>query len=53
MNKQGEITRSTNNKATAERLREQIIFREALAQIDREAKLSAIRSYILDMFADD
>jgi hypothetical protein len=53
MNKKGGITRSTNNKATACRLREQMIFREAMAQIDREAKLSAIRSYILDMFADD
>jgi len=53
MNKQGGITRSTNNEATACRLRDQMIFREAMAQIDREAKLSAIRSYILDMFADD
>jgi hypothetical protein len=53
MNKQGGITRSTNNKATEERLREQIIFWEAMAQIHREAKLASIGSYILDMFADD
>jgi hypothetical protein len=53
MNKQGGITRSTKNKATACRLREQIIFREAMAQIDREAKLAAIGSYVLDLFADD
>ena len=53
MNKKGGITRSTNNKATACRLREQIIFQEAMAQIDREAKLASIGSYILDMFADD
>jgi len=53
MNKQGAITCSTNNIETARRLREQIIFWEAMAQIDREAKLAAIGSYILDMFADD
>ncbi len=53
MNKQCGITRSTNNKATACRLREQIIFWEAMAQIHREAKLASIGSYILDMFADD
>ncbi len=49
----GGITRSMKNKATAERLRNQMIFWEAMAEIDREAKLSAIGSYILDMFADD
>ena len=38
MNKQGAITCSTNSKATEERLREQMIFWEAMAQIDREAK---------------
>lgn len=53
MNKQGAITCSTNSKATEERLREQMIFWEAMAQIDREAKLAAIGSYVLDMFADD
>jgi hypothetical protein len=53
MNKQCGITRFTNNKATACRLREQMIFREAMAQINREAILAAIGSYILDMFADD
>lgn len=49
----GGITRSTNNKATARRLRQQMIFQEAMAEIDREAKLAAIGSYVLDMFADD
>lgn len=49
----GGIIRPTNNKATAERLRNQMIFWEAMAQIDREAKLSAIGSYIFDMIADD
>lgn len=53
MNKKRGITCSTNNKATAYRLREQMIFWEAMAQIHREAKLAAIGSYILDMFADD
>ena len=53
MNKQGGITRSTNNKATACRLRDQMIFREAMAQIDREAKLSAICSYFLEMIANE
>jgi hypothetical protein len=49
----GGITRPTKNKATEERLRNQMIFWEAMAQIHREAKLAAIGSYILDMFADD
>ncbi len=49
----GGITRPTKNKATAERLRNQMIFWEAIAQIDREAKLAAIGSYIFDMIADD
>ena len=53
MNQQGGITRSSKNNATACRLREQMIFWEAMAQIDREAKLASIGSYILDMFADD
>ena len=53
MNKQGAITCSTNNIETARRLREQMIFWEAMAQIDREAKLAAIGSYIFDMIADD
>jgi hypothetical protein len=51
--KKGGITRSTNNKATEERLREQMIFQEAMAQIHREAKLAAIGSYFLGMLADD
>jgi hypothetical protein len=51
--KKGAITRSTNNKATEERLREQMIFWEAMAQIDKEAKLAAIGSYFLEMIADD
>ena len=53
MNKQGAITCSTNNIETARRLREQMIFWEAMVQIDREAKLAAIGSYVLDMVADD
>jgi hypothetical protein len=53
MNQQGGITRSSKNNATACRLREQMIFWEAMTQIDREAKLASIGSYILDMFADD
>lgn len=53
MNKQGAITCSTNSKATEERLRKQMIFWEAMAEIDRETKLSAIGSYIFDMIADD
>jgi hypothetical protein len=53
MNQQGGITRSSKNNATACRLRNQMIFWEAMAQIDREAKLAAIGSYIFDMIADD
>ena len=54
MNQQTDgIMCSTNNRTTAERLREQMIFWEEIAQIDREAKLASIGSYILDMFADD
>ena len=53
MNKKGGITNSTNNKATEERLRDEMIFWEAMAEIDREAKLSAIGSYIFDIFAND
>ena len=49
----GGITRSLNNKTTARRLREQMIFQEAMAQIDKEAALAAIRSYFLEMIADD
>jgi len=49
----GGITRSMKNKETVERLRNQMIFWEAIVQIDREAKLAAIGSYILDMIADD
>jgi len=41
------------NKEIIEKLRNQMIFWEAMAEIDREAKLSAIGSYILDMIADD
>jgi len=49
----GGITRSMKNKEIIEKLRNQMIFWEAMVQIDREAKLSAIGSYILDMIADD
>ena len=41
------------NKEIVERLRNQMIFWEAMAEIDKEAKLSAIGSYIFDMIADD
>jgi hypothetical protein len=53
INKKGGITRSTNNKATEERMREQIIFQEAMAQIDLEATLASIRSYFLEMIANE
>jgi len=49
----GGITRSMNNKATARRLRDEMIFWEAIAQIDREARLAAIGSYILDIIANE
>jgi hypothetical protein len=48
------ITRSTNkSRSIARRLRDEMIFWEAMAQIDREAKLAAIGSYILDIFANE
>ena len=53
MTKQGRITRSTNIRATAERLRDELFFLEAMAQVHNEAVLAVIRSYILGMFADD
>ena len=49
----GGITLSMKNKEIVERLRNQMIFWEAMAEIDREAKLAAIGSYIFDMIADD
>jgi hypothetical protein len=48
----GGITRSTNNKATARRLRDEMIFWKAIAQIHNEASLAAIRSYFLEMIAN-
>ena len=53
MNKQGGITRSLNNKATARRLKDEMIFWKAMAQIDKEAALAAIRSYLLEMIANE
>ncbi len=53
MNKKGGITRSTNNKAIEERMREQTIFWEAMAQIDLEARVASIRSYFLEMIANE
>lgn len=54
MNKQnGEITRSINNKATTERLRKQMIFWKAIAQFDIEARVASIRSYLLEMIANE
>jgi len=52
MNKQGGITRSTNNKVIDKRLHEQMIFWKAMAKIDREAKLASILSYFLEMASD-
>ena len=52
MNKKGGIIRSINKKETARRLREQMIFLEAMALIHREATLAAIRSYLLEMASD-
>lgn len=49
----GGITRSTNNKATEERLREQMIFWEEMAKVHNEAVLASIRSYFLGMIADN
>lgn len=45
----GAITRSTNKKATARRLRDEMIFWEEMAKIHREAKLASILSYFLEM----
>ena len=54
MNEQNRgITRSTNNKATAERFREQMIFWEAIAKFDIEATLASIRSYLLEILANE
>lgn len=54
MNQQNNgITSSLNNKATAERLREQMIFWEAIAQFDIEARVASIRSYLLEMIANE
>jgi len=54
MNRQnGGITRSLNNKTTARRLKDEMIFWEAMAQIDKEAALAAIRSYFLEMIANE
>jgi len=52
MNQQGGITRSTNNEATARRLRDEMIFWEAMAQIHNEAVIASVRSYILEMIAN-
>jgi hypothetical protein len=49
----GGITRSTNKKATARRLRDEMIFWEKMAQIHNEASLAAIRSYFLEMIANE
>lgn len=51
--KKGGITRSTNNKATEERLREQMIFWEEMAKVHNEAVLASIGSYFLGMIADN
>lgn len=48
----GGIPRYTNKKATARRLRDEMIFWEKMAQIHNEASLAAIRSYLLEMIAN-
>jgi len=49
----GGITRSLNNKTTARRLQDEMIFWEAISQIEKEAALAAIRSYFLEMIANE
>lgn len=49
----GGITRSTNNKATARRLRDEMIFWEAMAQIHNEAVVASVGSYFLEMIANE
>lgn len=49
----GGIIRSMNNTATARRLRDEMIFWKAMAQIEREAKLAAIGSYLLEILANE
>jgi len=48
----GGITRPTNNKATAERLRNQMIFWEEMSQIHNEAVIASVRSYLLEIIAN-
>ena len=55
MNQQkGGITRSTKDKKaeTVRRYRDAMIFWEEIAQVDRDATLAAIRSYLLEMIAN-
>ena len=52
-NQNGRITRSTNKKATACRLRDEMIFWEAMAQIHNEALVASVKSYIFDMIANE
>ena len=52
MNKQGGITRSTNKKATTRRLRDEMIFWEEISKSHNEAVIASVRSYILEMIAN-
>ena len=52
MNQQGRITRSTNNKATTRRLRDEMIFWEEISKSHNEAVIASVRSYILEMIAN-
>jgi hypothetical protein len=52
MNQQGGITRSTNNKATTRRLRDEMFFWEEMSQIHNEAVIASVRSYLLEMIAN-
>ena len=54
--RKGGITRSlkkTKEEAIKHRLREQMIFWEAIAQFDIEARVASIRSYLLEMIANE
>lgn len=52
MNQQGGITRSTNKKATTRRLQDEMIFWEAIARTHDEAVIASVRSYLLEIIAN-
>ena len=49
----GAITRSTNKKATVLRLQAEMMFWTEMAKIEKEAKLAAIGSYLLEILANE